>query len=61
MWETVARKGDPFMCMNLIAPMLSELEDAGFTFPDLAAVHKFIEDKILGKQNEVIHKVRINE
>ena len=57
MWETVARENDPFICMNLIAPMLSELREAGFTFQSLDEVHDYIEKYILGKSNETIHKV----
>ena len=58
MWETVAREKDPFICMNLIAPMLDELTEAGLPFKNLGEIHKYIEEFILGKQNEVIHKVR---
>ena len=59
MWETVARENDPFICMNLIAPMLKELAAAGFRFKSLDEVHDYIKKYILGKENEILHKVRI--
>ena len=60
MWETVARENDPFICMNLIAPMLSELQEAGFDqFDNVHDVHVYIEEYILGKSNEEIHKVSV--
>lgn len=59
MWETVAREHDPFICMNLIAPMLDELTAAGFSFKSLNEVHNYIDEFILGKENEIIHMVSI--
>ena len=45
--------------MNLIAPMLKELAAAGFRFKSLDEVHDYIKKYILGKENEILHKVRI--
>ena len=58
MWETIARSKDPFICQNLIAPILEELNATGvFDFKSIDEVHQYIMDHILDKQNEVINAV----
>jgi len=58
MWETVAKEHDPFICMNLIAPDLNELNESDkLNFQSLDELHTFIKDNILGKLNEELIEV----
>ena len=57
MWETIARKDDPFICQNFIAPDLQELQSNGFEFKSMNDVHKFMKRHILGKSNKHLVKV----
>jgi len=66
MWETIARAKDPFICQNLIAPILSELNATEAfqppnEFTSIAQVHEYIADHILNKSNEIINLNKNNE